>query len=62
VDAVELPYLHGNFFVDQALMAETAERFILTDGISWIPKYYIEKSELGTGDAKVYTFSLPDFQ
>lgn len=62
VDTIELTYLHGNFFTDQALMAETAERFILTDGISWIPKYYVEKSELGTGNAKIYAFNLPDFQ
>lgn len=60
VDTVALTYLHGNFFTDQALMAETAERFILTDGTSWLPKYYIEKSELGTGNAKVYSFKLPD--
>ena len=62
VETVEIPFLQGNFFVDQALMAETAERFILTDGISWLPKYYIEKSELGTGEVKVYSFNLPDFQ
>lgn len=62
VDTVELTFLHGNFFTDQALMAETAERFILTDGISWLPKYYIEKSELGTGEVKVHAYNLPDFQ
>lgn len=60
VDTVELAYLHGNFPTDQALMSETAERFILTDSTSWLPKYYIEKSELGTGKAKVYSFKLPD--
>ena len=60
VDTVELTYLHGGFFTDQALMAETMERFILTDGTSWIPKYYIEKKELGTGDVKVHAFDLPD--
>ena len=60
VDTVALTYLNGSFFTDQALMAETAERFILTDSISWVPKYYIEKSELGTGKAKVHTFKLPD--
>lgn len=60
VDTVALTYLHGNFFTDQALMAETAERFILTDSISWVPKYYIEKSELGTGNAKIHSFKLPD--
>ena len=60
VDAVALTYLNGDFFTDQALMAETAERFILTDGTSWVPKYYIEKSELGTGKARVYSFKLPD--
>ncbi len=60
VDTVTLTYLNGSFFTDQALMAETAERFILTDSISWAPKYYIEKSELGTGKAKVHTYKLPD--
>lgn len=60
VDTVALTYLHGNFFTDQALMVETAERFILTDGTSWLPKYYIEKSELGAGNVKVHAFKLPD--
>ena len=60
VDTVALTYLNGSFFTDQALMAETEGRFILTDSISWAPKYYIEKSELGTGNAKVHSFKLPD--
>jgi len=62
VDTVELTYLHGNFPANQALMSETAERFILTDGRSWLPKYYIEKSELGTGNVTVHSFNLPDFR
>lgn len=61
VDTIELSYLNG-LPADGALIAETAERLILTDAhATWIPKYYIEKSELGTGNAKIHKFSLPDF-
>lgn len=59
VDTVKLPF--NGIPYDQSLVAETAERLIFTDAImSWLPKYYIEKSELGTGNVKIHSFKLPD--
>lgn len=41
-----------------AVIAETAERVILTDDISsGFPRYYIEKSELGNGNVQVHEFA-----
>ena len=60
VDTIELAF--SGIPYDQSLIAETSERLIFTDAImSWVPKYYIEKSEIGTGNAKIHAFSLPDF-
>lgn len=60
VDTIELAF--SGIPYDQSLIAETSERLIFTDAImSWMPKYYIEKSEIGTGNAKIHAFSLPDF-
>ena len=59
VDTIKLPF--GGIAYDQSLIAETAERLIFTNDWTYrAPKYYIEKSELGTGNAKVYSFKLPD--
>lgn len=63
VDIVSLSFLPEGLSAHRALIIETAERLILTsDSFSNIPKYYIEKSELGSGDVKVHIFNLPDFQ
>lgn len=57
VEAVQLDYPHicsSNL----AVMGETAERVILSDSITSgaRPLYYIKKSELGSGNAKLYTY------
>ena len=60
VDTINLPTFSGIPY-DQSLIVETENRLIFTDDLfTWVPKYYIEKSELGTGKAKVYSFKLPD--
>lgn len=62
VDTVELPF--GEIVYHRTLIAETAERLIFSTDISTptpLPMYYIEKSELGTGKAKIHEFNLPDF-
>lgn len=59
VDTIKLPF--SGIAYDQSLFAETAERLIFTNDWTYrAPKYYIEKSELGTGKAKVHTYKLPD--
>ena len=57
VDTVKLDYPY-QCSTDLTVMAETAERIILTNGITddVRPLYYIEKSELGTGNVQLYAY------
>ncbi len=57
VDTVELTYSF-NGSTQFMLIAETAEQLILTDSNDFfaMPRYYIDKSELGTGNAKVHEY------
>lgn len=60
VDTIAITYPLMCYMVDEAVVAETAERIILTNSTLGLPLYYIEKSELGTGNAKIHSFKLPD--
>ena len=60
VDTVAITYPFMGYMVDEAVVAETAERIILTNSTLGLPLYYIEKSELGTGNVKIHSFKLPD--
>ena len=60
VDTVAINYPFMGYMVDEAVVAETAERIILTDSTLGLPLYYIEKSELGTGNVKIHSFKLTD--
>ncbi len=57
VDTVELTY-DFNGRTQFMLIAETAEKLILTDSshVDAIPKYYIDKAELGTGNVQIHEF------
>lgn len=55
VDSVKLAS-SNNTIGEDLLMAETAERLIFTDQYQGNPVYYIEKSELGTGDVQIHEF------
>ena len=43
------------------ICGETPERIILTDDYGFAPRYYINKSDLGTGNIEIHAFNLPDF-
>ena len=60
VDTIPITYPLMCYMVDEAVVAETAERIILTNSTLGRPMYYIEKSELGTGNVKIHSFKLPD--
>ena len=60
IDTVAINYPFLGYMVDEAVAAETAERIILTNCSMGRPLYYIEKSELGTGNVKIHSFNLPD--
>ena len=55
VDTVELPNPNG-LDPSHLVVAETAERLILSDIFAGNPKFYIEKSELGTGNCEVHEY------
>lgn len=55
VDVVRIPNA-TNVSTHFLLIAETAEWFVLTDTVQGLPKYYINKAELGTGEVKVHAF------
>ena len=57
VDTVEIKHTEG-IGAAHLLIAETAERLILTDKAGGPPRYYINKSELGTADVKVHAFVM----
>lgn len=58
VDTVSLDFPHEDG-AEHMVLAETADRIILTDewGSCW-PRYYIEKSELGTDAVEVHAYDL----
>lgn len=60
VDTVGITYPFMGYMVTDAIAAETAERIILTNSTLGRPMYFIEKSELGTGNVKIHSFKLPD--
>lgn len=60
VDTIAITYPLMCYMVDEAVVAETAERIILTNSTRGLPMYYIQKAELGTGNAKIHAFQLPD--
>lgn len=43
------------------ICGETPERIILTDNYDFSPRYYINKSDFGTGNIEIHAFSLPEF-
>ena len=55
VDTIELNYSNSGYS-EELLIAETPKRLIFTDQYQGNPVYYIEKSELGTGDVQIHEF------
>ena len=62
IDTVAINYPFYDDRIKFAIAGETGERIILTDNFRGLPRYYIEKSELGTGNAKIHTFKLTDLE
>lgn len=44
------------------IIGETAERIILAESQMGLPRYYIEKSDFGTGNIEIHEYNLPDLQ
>ena len=45
---------------DDVICGETPDRIILTDSYWFYPRYYIEKSDFGTGNIELHEYNLPD--
>lgn len=57
---VELTHTRGKASSDWSfIVGETAERVILSDGYT-TPRYYIEKSDFGTGHIEIHEYNMPD--
>ena len=46
----------------RSILGETPERIILTDSVFFIPRYYIEKSDFGTGNIEIHEYNIPDLE
>lgn len=57
VDIIKVSY-ESTSSVKFLLIAETAERFILASERYDSPAYYVNKSELGTGEVKIHPFKI----
>ena len=61
VDTVKINYPCDLFMVSDVIIGETPSQFILSNGSGAVmPKYYINKSELGTGQVEIHTYNMPD--
>lgn len=59
IGEVELTY-PGATDVTKTICGETPERIYLMDSYYCVPRYYINKADLGTGDIQIHELELPD--
>ncbi|MDE6580355.1 MAG: hypothetical protein K2K41_07465 [Ruminiclostridium sp.] len=60
--SVKINYqFNGILLASGLICGETPEKIILTDDLDCFPRYYINKSDLGTGNIKIHAFNLPEF-
>lgn len=60
--SVKINYQFNGILLAAGLICgETPERIILTDDVDFFPRYYINKSDFGTGNIEIHAFNVPDF-
>ena len=63
----DLGSVKTNYPFDETILAtglicgETPDRIFLTDNFYYIPRYYINKSDFGTGNIEIHPLTMPDF-
>ena len=63
VETVTIDYFCDVFMISDVIMGETPYQIILSNGTGTpMPAYYINKSELGSGKAKIHPYQLPDLE
>ena len=58
-EKVEMPH-PVKIRTDDMLCGETEDRLILAAQMFGVPEYYIEKSDIGTGNVEIHPYQLPD--
>ncbi len=57
IETVEIPFANtSKRCTERMVLTETADCLILTGSSGFFPQYYINKSELGTGNATIHEF------
>ena len=59
LEKVEMPH-PVKIRTDDLLCGETEDRLILAAQLFGVPEYYIEKSDIGTGNVEIHPYQLPD--
>ena len=59
LEKVEMPH-PVKIRTDDMLCGETEDRLILAAQMFGVPEYYIEKSDIGTGNVEIHPYQLPD--
>ena len=59
LEKVEMPH-PVKIWTDNMLCGETEDRLILAAQLFGVPEYYIEKSDIGTGNVEIHPYQLPD--
>ena len=59
LEKVEMPH-PVKTRTDDMLCGETEDRLILAAQMFGVPEYYIEKSDIGTGNVEIHPYQLPD--
>ena len=63
VDTVKIDFPCNTDSISSLIMSETPRQIILSGGIiPMLPTYYIDKAELGTGNAKLHRLKMPDLE
>ena len=57
--SVKIDYEFENYILG-FICGETPEQIFLTDEYMCLPRYYINKSDFGTGNIEIHSFNLPD--
>lgn len=63
VDTVKYDFPCDVFMVSDLILGENPQQIILSNGATTpLPTYYIDKAELGTGNAQIHKYNMPDLE
>lgn len=63
VDTLKYDFPCDVFMFSDLILGENPQQIILSNGVSTpLPTYYIDKAELGTGNAQIHKYNMPDLE